>query len=79
VFRVGGDEFAALLMDAGEGEREVAADRIREAIAAADPRITASWGTATWPGDGGSKDVLVAEADARLYAMKTGGERPPVA
>jgi GAF domain-containing protein len=32
--------------------------------------VSASIGLASWPDDGGSKDVLLAHADASLYAMK---------
>jgi diguanylate cyclase (GGDEF)-like protein len=70
--RIGGDEFAAILpATSGEAAAEVA-ERMRAAVAEADDRLTASAGVATWPADGGSKDVLIAEADARLYAAKAG-------
>ena len=70
VFRVGGDEFALLLPLTGREEAKGIANRVRRAIGAVDARVGASIGMATWPEDGGSKDVLLASADALLYAMK---------
>ncbi len=80
-FRVGGDEFAVLLPETQTRDAAGAARRTCEAIAAATDGVTASFGTATWPGDGGSKEVLLAEADHRLYAMKAerDGVPPPQA
>ncbi|MBI5103943.1 MAG: sensor domain-containing diguanylate cyclase, partial [Solirubrobacterales bacterium] len=69
-FRIGGDEFALLLPETGRGEAEAVAGRVREALVAVDPRVGASVGVAAWPQDGGSKEVLLAHADAELYAMK---------
>jgi diguanylate cyclase (GGDEF)-like protein len=74
-FRIGGDEFAVLLPLTGPGDAQAVGARLAEAIHAAHPRIGASVGTATWPIDGGSKDVLIAEADHNLYAAK--GARAP--
>ena len=74
-FRIGGDEFA-LLMPETTGEEAVnAAARARDAIAGVDARASASFGIASWPADGGSKDVVIAQADANLYAMKNGARR----
>jgi diguanylate cyclase (GGDEF)-like protein len=70
--RIGGDEFATLLPDASAEDAAAAAARMRTAVGEADERLGASIGVATWPQDGGSKDVLIAEADARLYAAKAG-------
>jgi diguanylate cyclase (GGDEF)-like protein len=70
--RIGGDEFAMLLPEASAEDATAAADRMRAAVAEADARLGASTGCATWPHDGGSKDVLIAEADARLYGAKAG-------
>jgi diguanylate cyclase (GGDEF)-like protein/putative nucleotidyltransferase with HDIG domain len=75
-FRVGGDEFAIVLPDAADDASLSVVERVRAAIATADPRITASVGHAAWPRDGGSKDVLISEADGRLYTMKRQRERP---
>ena len=78
-FRIGGDEFAVILPHADEVG--VVAERLVAGIAKLDARVGASYGVATWPDHGGSKDVLLAHADASLYAMKsrvhgdTGGRR----
>jgi diguanylate cyclase (GGDEF)-like protein len=72
-FRLGGDEFALLLPETTATAARRVADRAAAAVAAADPRTSASYGVASWPADGGSKDVLLAHADAAVYAMK--GER----
>lgn len=78
--RIGGEEFF-LILDQGtlEGARE-AADRLRQAVAAADVSIgadklpvTVSGGVALYPDDGGDWDHLFATADRRLYAAKAGG------
>src|SRR4051812_28257613 len=68
-FRIGGDEFAVILPHAGEVH--AVADRLVDGIAGLDARVGASYGVATWPDHGGSKDVLLAHADASLYAMKS--------
>jgi diguanylate cyclase (GGDEF)-like protein len=69
-FRLGGDEFALLLPDTAPADASVVADRAAAAIARVDERITTSYGIAGWPSDGDSKDVLLAQGDNRLYAMK---------
>ena len=76
-FRVGGDEFALVLPGSGRDEAEAVAERVRRAVASIDARVSASIGMASWPDDGGSKDVLLAHADAALYSMKSAahGER----
>jgi diguanylate cyclase (GGDEF)-like protein/putative nucleotidyltransferase with HDIG domain len=70
-FRMGGDEFALLLPGARDGDEVAAgAERLSDAISAADPRVKASYGIATWPADGVERDALLAVADRRLYEMK---------
>jgi diguanylate cyclase (GGDEF)-like protein/putative nucleotidyltransferase with HDIG domain len=70
-FRMGGDEFALLLTGAQSGRAAIeAAERARSAIAAADDRVSASYGIARWPADGSDDDALLVAADVRLYAMK---------
>jgi diguanylate cyclase (GGDEF)-like protein len=74
-FRIGGDEFALLLPGTGAGEGAAVVDRVRAAVATVDARVSTSVGLATWPADGGSKDVLLAHADAVLYSMKSAAGR----
>ena len=73
-FRVGGDEFALVLCGPSSQEVIRVAERAAEAIRKADSRVSASYGIAGWPGDGPSKDSVLARADERLYAMKRAGQ-----
>ncbi|MTW09163.1 diguanylate cyclase [Pseudoduganella eburnea] len=78
--RLGGEEFALLMPETGAIAANLAAERLRRAIAAIAPAqsgvlqpITASFGVATLnPGDT-SLDALLARADAALYRAKHGG------
>jgi len=76
VARYGGEEFAVILADTpAEGARH-AAERLRAAVAAAEwpsAQITVSVGVAS-AGEGSvDAAVLLAEADAALYAAKAAG------
>jgi diguanylate cyclase (GGDEF)-like protein len=73
-FRIGGDEFALILPEAGSDAAKVAADRVRAAIGEMSHSLDVSFGVAVWPEDGSDTDELLTEADARLYRMKR--ERP---
>jgi diguanylate cyclase (GGDEF)-like protein/putative nucleotidyltransferase with HDIG domain len=68
-FRVGGDEFAVLLPATPPESATAAAIRARTAISA-QVHVGTSYGIASWPRDGESKDELLATADRKLYAMK---------
>jgi diguanylate cyclase (GGDEF)-like protein len=70
-FRMGGDEFALLMIAGHDQEAAVTgAERACGAIAAAESRVKASYGVARWPEDGTDHDGLLAAADVRLYEMK---------
>jgi diguanylate cyclase (GGDEF)-like protein len=69
-FRIGGDEFALILPEAGGAAAEAAADRVRRAIGTLGHSLDVSFGAAVWPQDGSITDELLTEADARLYRMK---------
>lgn len=69
-FRIGGDEFALVLPNTGAGEAEHAAERACSAVATVDSRTTASYGLASWPDAGPTKDALLAHADTGLYGAK---------
>lgn len=78
--RVGGEEFTVILGEEGAEEAFVAANRMREAIAATPFEYQAlkiplsiSGGISTYPADGTEWDRLFAAADDRLYAAKEGG------
>lgn len=69
-FRVGGDEFALVLPSSSAKATEAVARRAHEAICGIDARTSTSYGTASWPDAGPTKDALVGAADSRLYEMK---------
>ncbi len=69
-FRIGGDEFALVLPSSGPKATEAAARRASEAISKIDARTSTSFGSASWPDAGPTKDALVSTADSRLYEMK---------
>ncbi len=78
VFRFGGDEFVVTLTETDqEGAYQVAV-RLREAINAhrfledddIGASMTASFGIATFPQDGLTKDQLLRHADAAMYKVK---------
>ena len=80
VFRVGGDEFVALVPDIGSpDEARALAQRILESAReplplAGDPVGAAvSIGIALMPWQGGTADALLGAADAALYAAKRDG------
>lgn len=74
--RFGGEEFVLVLPGADLASAAARAERIREAIAAAeisgtDAKVTASLGVATYTG--GTGEDLLGEADRALYAAKDAG------
>jgi diguanylate cyclase (GGDEF)-like protein len=71
VGRLGGDEFLALLPDAGADAAATAADGLRRSVAAAGLSATVSIGWATWAGEDAER--LLERADAALYAAKAAG------
>jgi putative nucleotidyltransferase with HDIG domain len=74
VFRMGGDEFALLLMATPDRDgATTVARRVCDAISRSDRRVKASHGVASWPADGHDAEALLSAADHRLYSMK--GER----
>jgi diguanylate cyclase (GGDEF)-like protein len=75
-FRIGGDEFALLLVHSDSEQASTLARRIRANFATAVQNMQASvglgldYGIAIFPEDGDQKEVLVRVADQRLYEMK---------
>jgi diguanylate cyclase (GGDEF)-like protein len=72
-FRIGGDEFALLLVSTHAEAAEDAVARLKVALGGADggdAPLSASFGTAIYPADGATATELVRTADERLYAAK---------
>src|SRR3989475_2349724 len=87
-FRIGGDEFALLLVHSDSEQANTLAGRIRVNFGSAVQSMQASvglgmdYGIAVFPADGDQKDVLIRIADQRLYEMKhleRGGKVQPQA
>jgi diguanylate cyclase (GGDEF)-like protein len=72
LFRIGGDEFAALLAVESKAEALGAASRLREAVNAANVGVTISIGVAV-PHADETDASLLARADRALYTVKAGG------
>ncbi len=81
VARVGGEEFALIIM---ESDSDAAFETARRACVAVEREpimvretlplsVTVSAGSATMPGDARSAEELIAAADKALYAAKAGG------
>jgi diguanylate cyclase (GGDEF)-like protein len=82
LYRVGGEEFCAVLHDVDGDEALAIAERLRRRVAAhADGLpVTVSVGLASHPQHGAARDELLAAADTALYASKrTGKNRTTVA
>ena len=71
LFRIGGDEFAALIRVAGADEALECGRRLREAVAAVG-EVTISIGVAL-PAPGESDQAALARADQALYQVKAAG------
>jgi diguanylate cyclase (GGDEF)-like protein/putative nucleotidyltransferase with HDIG domain len=76
VFRVGGEEFCAVLPGMRHDDAYVAAERLRQAVAGivSGLSVTVSTGVASFPVHGDARDELLAQADAALYASKRNGK-----
>jgi diguanylate cyclase (GGDEF)-like protein len=79
VARMGGDEFVALLSDAGLDDARLVADKLIHALGepypGVEPPVSGSVGIAVYPRDGQSVEELCDRADQALYAAKRGGKR----
>ena len=79
--RIGGEEFAIIAVDTNPASSEVLAQRVCEAISAADGddvteqgiQLTASIGVAYYQRGNADADRLFSEADLRLYEAKNQG------
>ncbi|HET6148664.1 MAG TPA: GGDEF domain-containing protein [Polyangia bacterium] len=72
--RTGGDEFSVLLPDLSSDDCGGIMSRLRDQLAAAnvssDIPVSLSLGTASWPDEGTSAELLIASADQAMYADK---------
>ena len=76
--RVGGDEFAVLMLEADKRGLTVAVKRLQDALEGATVyeagkmslRLRLSWGAAGYPWTGTQVDDIMRAADGELYAMK---------
>ncbi len=76
--RVGGDEFAVLMLDANKRGVATAMGRLQDALEGATVyevgkmslKLRLSWGTAGYPWAGAAVDDIIRAADSELYAMK---------
>ncbi len=80
IARFGGDEFAVVATGASQPHDSVVlAERLAERISApvrlgdAEVMVTASIGIAVYPGDGGSIEELIRNADTAMYGAKADG------
>lgn len=78
IFRVGGEEFCALLPSLTASDALAAAERLRNLVAQAGATlaypVTVSAGTASFPAYALDRDALLAGADAALYVSKRSGK-----
>jgi diguanylate cyclase (GGDEF)-like protein len=70
-YRMGGDEFAVLIVG-DDGRNGVVAKRAAEALTASGPgfELSAAWGTVTIPGEADTPTAAMQLADVRMYAQK---------
>jgi diguanylate cyclase (GGDEF)-like protein len=79
VVRFGGDEFCIILPQTDQEQAVAVAHRVRKALTSApfhladsvDISISASFGIATYPTHGLTKDDLIRQADAAMYRVKS--------
>jgi diguanylate cyclase (GGDEF)-like protein len=69
-FRIGGDEFALVLPGGDRQQASKIARRAADAIERVAHRDGVSFGIATHPADGTTRDALLAAADHAMYASK---------
>jgi diguanylate cyclase (GGDEF)-like protein len=78
VCRYGGEEVAVILPETTVDEAMNVAERLRQAVERRNdqpgPAVTVSAGVASYPANADSSDLLIAQADAALYAAKRAGK-----
>ncbi|HEY6842754.1 MAG TPA: GGDEF domain-containing protein, partial [Thermoanaerobaculia bacterium] len=79
VIRFGGDEFCIVLPETDQEQAMAVANRVRKSLTSSsfiidgtvEISVTASFGIATYPTHGLSKDDLIRQADAAMYRVKS--------
>lgn len=82
LYRYGGEEFALMLAGQDELRGVALAERLRQAVAAAEVsgvRLTVSVGVACWTARAGNVTEAIRDADRALYAAKHAGRNRVVA
>jgi diguanylate cyclase (GGDEF)-like protein len=78
LFRIGGEEFCALLPGLTDKDAFTVANALRQNVASMASTlpnpVTVSIGVASYPAHGSTRDELLACADAAMYASKRGGK-----
>jgi len=77
-YRIGGDEFALILVEATDAEARSVIERVSAAMAGGDPVLHASFGVAVFDQQGSSDD-LFRRADEAMYSAKRSGGNIAVA
>jgi diguanylate cyclase (GGDEF)-like protein len=77
-YRIGGDEFALILVEASDEEARVVIERVGATVADGSPVLDASFGVAVFEQEGSSDD-LFRRADAAMYEAKRSGGNVGVA
>jgi diguanylate cyclase (GGDEF)-like protein len=77
-YRIGGDEFALILVGATDAESRRVIERVSAAMAGGNPVLQASFGVAVFDQQGSSDD-LFRRADEAMYAAKRSGGNIAVA
>jgi len=71
-FRIGGDEFALMLVEATREDARDVVSRVCGTLASLGHALRASFGVAVYPIDGKSPEALFRHADEAMYAAKRG-------
>ena len=71
-YRIGGDEFALILVEASDEEARIVIERVGATVAEGSPVLDASFGVAVFEQEGSSDD-LFKRADAAMYEAKRSG------
>jgi diguanylate cyclase (GGDEF)-like protein len=77
-YRIGGDEFALIIVEASDPEARVVIERVGSTVADGSPVLTASFGVAVFE-QAGSSDDLFRRADEAMYEAKRSGASVAVA